>query len=130
MKSLLEALLYGFLIWLIVFAVAFMIFPIREQNRPLFESIMPVIISIVTSFFTYKYFIKVKRNYIKEGLYFGLIVTAVNWIIDAALMLSPSPMQMTPSVYFQDIGLTYFMILPITLGYGFIANHFSKKLDE
>ena len=127
MKSFKKAALYGFLIWLIAFATAFLIFPIHETNRPFFESIMPVTISIVTSFFAFKYFSKVESNFIKEGLYLGIIITLINWIIDAILMLSPSPMQMTPSDYFQDIGFTYFMILPITLGFGFIANQLSQK---
>ncbi len=117
----------GFLIWLIVFAIAFLIFPVHETNRAFFESIMPVIISIVTSLFTFKYLSKVESNFIKEGLYFGIIVTLINWIIDAVLMLSPSPMQMTFPDYFFDIGFTYFMILPITLEFGFIANHLSQK---
>ena len=127
MKSFKKTVLYGFLIWLIVFATAFLIFPIRETNRPFFESIMPVIISIVTSFFAFKYLSKVENNFVKESFYFGIIVTVINWLIDVLLMLSPSPMQMTLSDYFQDIGFTYFMILPITLGFGFIANHLSQK---
>jgi len=72
MKSFKKAVLYGFLIWLIVFATAFLIFPIHESNRAFFESIMPVIISIVTSFFAFKYFSNVENNFIKEGLYFGI----------------------------------------------------------
>ena len=127
MKSFKITLLYGFLIWLIVFIVAFIIFPIHETNRPFFESIMPVSISIVTSFFTFKYLSKVENNFVKEGLYFGIVIIVINWIIDAALMLSPSPMQMTLANYFQDIGFTYFMILPITLGFGFIAAYSRPK---
>ncbi len=127
MKSFKKAVLYGFFIWLIAFATAFLIFPIHETNRIFFESIMPVVLSMATSFFTFKYLSKVENNYVKESLYFGIIATAINWLIDAMLMLSPSPMQMTLSDYFQDIGFTYFMILPITLGFGFIANHLSQK---
>ena len=127
MSSLKKAMLYGFLIWLIAFAVSFLIFPIHESNRAFFESIMPVTLSIITSFFAFKYLSKTESNFIKEGLYFGIIVTVINWFIDALIMLSPSPMQMTLSDYFQDIGFTYLMILPITLGFGFIANHFSQK---
>jgi len=127
MKSFKKAILYGFFVWLIIFSSSFFIFPIHETNRAFFESIMPVIISIVTSFFALKYFIKVENNFFKEGLYLGIIIMLINWFIDAILMLSPSPMQMTPSAYFQDIGFTYFMILPITLGFGFFANHLSQK---
>jgi hypothetical protein len=42
MTSLRKALFYGVLVWLIPFAVAFLIFPLRQSARPLFESIMPV----------------------------------------------------------------------------------------
>jgi len=120
MNSIKHALLYGFFIWLIAFVVAFLIWPIHQSNRPFFESIMPVILSASTVFFSYKYFEKVTAHFVKEGLYFGIVVTVINWLIDAALMLTPSPMQMTPGAYFQDIGFTYFMILPITLGFGMI----------
>ena len=120
MNSAKKAILYGFLIWLFAFAIAFIIFPIHESNRPFFESIMPVTLTIATVFSTYKYFLKVSNNFIKEGLYLGIIFTVINWIIDAGLMLTPSPMQMTPGAYFQDIGFTYFLILPITLGFGMI----------
>jgi len=127
MKSFKKAILYGFLIWLIAFAVAFLIFPIHETNRALFESIMPVVISIVTSFFGYRYFSIVENNFIKEGVFLGIIITIINWVVDAVVMLSPSPMQMSLPDYFQDIGFTYFMILPITLGFGFVANHIAQK---
>ncbi len=78
MKSFKKATLYGFLIWLIVFATAFLIFPIHETNRAFFESIMPVIISIVTSFFTFNYLRKVESNFVKESLHFGIIVIVIN----------------------------------------------------
>lgn len=127
MKSFKKALLYGFLVWLIVFAIAFIIFPLHESNRTFFESIMPVAISIVTSFFAFMYLSKVESNFIKEGLYLGIIIIVINWLIDAPLMLSPSPMQMTFINYSQDIGFTYLMILPITLGFGYIAAHSQSK---
>ena len=125
MNSIKKALLFSFLIWLIAFGSAFLIFPIHQTNRVFFESIMPVILSILTSFFTFKYFQCVTGGFINEGLLLGIIIILVNWLIDAGLMLTPSPMQMTLSEYFQDIGFTYFMILPITMGYGFVASHFS-----
>ncbi len=43
-----KAVLYGFLIWLTAFVVAFLIFPLRESSRPLFESIMPVVVTLAT----------------------------------------------------------------------------------
>ncbi len=127
MNSFKMASLYGFLVWLTVFVVALLIFPIHETNRVFFESIMPVALSIVSSFFAFKYFSRIEKDFVKEGLYLGITIIVINWIIDAALMLTPSPMQMTLSMYFQDIGFTYFMILPITLGFGFVAKKSIEK---
>lgn len=47
--------LFGFLIWLISFLVSVLIFPLRTSQRPLFESIMPVVIVIWTVFFAVIY---------------------------------------------------------------------------
>jgi len=127
MKSIKKAFLFGFLIWLIVFVVAIIIFPIHEGNRPFFESIMPVAMSVFTSFFAYRYFRIVENNYVKEGIYLGLIFIVINWVIDAVLMLSPSPMQMTFSDYVYDIGFTYFMIPPITFGFGYAMQYQSQN---
>lgn len=37
------------LVWLIPFSVAFVIFPLRVSMMPLFESIMPLVLTIVVS---------------------------------------------------------------------------------
>jgi hypothetical protein len=126
MISIKRAVLFGFLIWLIAFVISFLIFPIHENNRPLFESIMPIVISIFTSFFSYKYLKTVKENFVKESVLLATVFILVNWTIDMPLMLSPSPMQMTFSDYFQDIGITYFMMLPITIAMGYLANQLKK----
>lgn len=78
MTSFRRALLYGFLVWLIPFLVAFLIFPLRESSRPLFESIMPVTLAMATAVFGVLYFKNLAsnhvRNYIKEGLVVGMLV--------------------------------------------------------
>lgn len=127
MKSLKKAILFGFLIWLIAFAISFLIYPIHESNRPLFEAIMPIVLSVLTSFFSYKYLKIVKDSFVKEAILLGAVFILVNWIIDIPLMLSPSPMQMTFSDYFQDIGITYFMMLPITVAMGYLAHSFKME---
>jgi hypothetical protein len=121
MESFKKALTYGFLIWILVFIVGFLIFPIHDSHRPLFESIMPVAISITTVFFSLRYFRLVKRDFVNEGLNLGLVFLGVNLIIDLILFLSPSPMQMSFINYIQDIGVTYLMIPAITIGFGYLA---------
>ena len=61
LKSFKKALLYGFFIWLIPFIVAVFIFPIRESNRPLFESIMPVVVTLSAVSFSILYLEKLKN---------------------------------------------------------------------
>jgi len=115
-----RAILFGFLIWVIAFAVAFALFPIRTSARPLFESIMPVVLTAATVFFAYRYFRSVQAGFAREGLLLGIVWMAANVLIDLPLMLSPSPMQMTPAEYFGDIGLTYLLIPVVTTGIGLV----------
>ena len=118
MTSIRRALLFGFLIWLIPFLVAFLIFPLRESARPLFESIMPVVVAMATTAFAVVYFRAVVRNPLKEGLLLGIIWWLISLAIDAPLMLLGGPMQMSLGAYFSDIGLTYMIMPVITTGIG------------
>ena len=115
-----KAVLFGFLIWLIAFAAAFVLFPLRTTARPLFESIMPVVLAIATVFFAQRYFRSVHGRFAREGLLLGTVWLVVNVLIDLPLMLSPSPMQMTLSEYVSDIGLTYLLIPVVTVGIGLV----------
>jgi uncharacterized membrane protein YpjA len=118
MLSLRKALLYGFFIWIIAFAVAFAIFPVRESNRPLFESIMPVVLAAATVVLAFRYFKGVRQGFAREGVLLGVVWMALNVAIDLPFMLSPSPMQMSLGEYVSDIGATYLLIPIITSGMG------------
>ena len=120
MASLRKAVLFGVLIWLLAFAVAFAMFPIRESSRPLFESIMPVVLATGTVFFATRYFRGVDASFVREGVFLGLVWMMVNVGIDLPLMLSPTPMQMTLGEYIGDIGLTYVLIPVVTTGIGLV----------
>jgi hypothetical protein len=115
-----KAVLYGFLIWLIPFVVAFVIFPLRETARPLFESIMPVTVTAATMGFGISYFRRVSGQYVKEGVTVGVLWLAICVIIDAPLMLLGGPMRMTLGQYAADIGLTYLIIPTVTVGIGLL----------
>lgn len=119
MKSPKLAVLYGLLVWAIPFVVAIFIFPFRESNRPLFESIMPVSVVLATVLFSVLYSKKVGISSPKEGLYLGLAWMLISLVIDA-LMFSRGPMKMTLRGYVDDIGITYLMIPIITKGIGYL----------
>ena len=111
---------FGFLIWLIPFLVSFVIFPLRETNRPLFESIMPVILTIVVLIFSILTFIKLDKDFIGEGVVLGIIWLVISIIIDLVMFLPESDWHMSFSDYMMDIGLTYLIILLIPIGFGYI----------
>ena len=108
-----KAILYGFLIWLIVFVVAFAIFPIRESWRSLFESIMPVAIVLATTTFAHLYLSKTSENVLRESLVVGGLWFVISVLIDLPLMLT-GPMEMPLTEYVADIGVTY-LIIPISV---------------
>lgn len=113
-----KAVLFGFLIWLIAFVVAFLIFPLRESARPLFESIMPVVLASATAAFGALYVRGVQQRFLREGIVLGCLWLAINVLIDLPLMLIGGPMQMTLGQYVSDIGLTYLIIPAVTIGIG------------
>jgi zinc transporter ZupT len=117
MTSFKKALGYGFLTWLLPFIVGFLLFPIHESHRPLFESIMPVVVAGTSAFFAY-YYLKRAQNPKAESVKLGILWLIINLVIDLALFLPPSPMQISFLDYLQDIGLTYLMIPIITLSIG------------
>ena len=119
MKSLKKALLFGFFIWLIPFLVSFLIFPLRTSARPLFESIMPVVLTICVVFFLILYFRKLEDGFLREGIILGVRWLGISLLIDLLLFMW-GPMEMTLADYMMDIGLTYLIIPTITIGAGYI----------
>ncbi|MCJ7698017.1 MAG: hypothetical protein MUO73_06785 [Thermoplasmata archaeon] len=115
---------FGFLIWLIPFLVSFVIFPLRNANRPLFESIMPIILVLTVMIISVLYFKKIEKKSLKEGLIAGVLWFVLSLAIDTMLFLPSSSMQMSFIDYMMDIGLTYLIILIIPIGIGALI---SKK---
>lgn len=123
MNKNLKIILYGVLVWLIPFAVSFIVFPLRTTMRPLFESIMPLVLSIVVITLAYYYIKNLDSNFVKEGFLIGISWYIINIAIDLFLFMPASPMHMSFVDYMMDIGLTYVMIPVITIGMGFMADN-------
>lgn len=112
------AIVYGVAIWVGIFVVSMLAFPLHTNERPLFESIMPIASTIITVIFSILYFKKIEKDYIKIGTYLGVIWLMINIIIDL-LMFMEGPMKMPFVDYIKDIGLTYLLIPVITIGFGY-----------
>lgn len=119
MKSMKRVVLYGFLIWLVVFAVAMLIYPFRSSNRPLFESIMPIALVACVTTFAVLYLQRVETRALREGILLGVVWFIVNLFIDQ-IMFSWGPMKMSFADYVADIGITYLLIPIIPTGIGFL----------
>ena len=128
MKDIKKALLYGLLIWAVPFTVAFLIFGIRETNRPLFESIMPVVLTATTVVFTKLYLLKINKNYYKESIKLGILWLAISLFVDLAMFMQ-GPMKMALTDYVADIGITYLIIPTITIGFGYMLEKEKIALD-
>lgn len=127
MHSIKKAVIFGFLVWAVPFAVSFLIFSIRQSNRILFESIMPVIVAGSVVIFALLYFNKASAVSVWEGFRLGLIWFVISFVIDL-FMFSSGPMKMSFGDYLADIGVVYLMIPIITIG--FAGSLCGRKLPE
>jgi hypothetical protein len=114
------ALGYGFLLWLIPFAAALALFQVRAAQRPLFESIMPVVLVICGVVFAQRYFRRVTAGHLQHGLAVGLLWLAMSVALDLPLMLS-APISMTLPDYLMDVAVTYLVYPVLTVGLGTLA---------
>lgn len=129
MKNLLKILLWGFLLWMGVFVVSFIIFPLKQTNNPLFETLMAVSLTGGSVLFSILLFKNIEEDYLKTGVQVGFIWLVENILIDLPLF-SYGPMAMTWSDYFQDIGFTYFIIPIVTIGFGWLLETKLNKVDD
>jgi hypothetical protein len=117
--------LYGFLVWLVPFVVAISLSGIKETNRPLFESIMPVVLALTVVVFLSLDFQSIAGGYLQRGVRIGLVWLAISIVLDLALF-SSGPVRMSLAEYMQDIGLTYLLIPIITVSAGRLADRITR----
>ena len=122
MNKYLKMVIFGFLDWLVPFIISFFIYPLKTAGSPLFESIMPLAISVIVVTLAYAYLKNIETDLIREGVIIGAVWFIISIAIDLVLFLPPSPMQMSFVNYMEDIGITYLMIPIITIGLSLMAN--------
>jgi hypothetical protein len=120
MQSIPRALLCAVGVWVLLFAVAMAAFPLRELERPLFESIMPIALALAAVIFASVYFRGSDRAGLQEGMYLGLMFASVSILIDLPLF-SSGPMAMSLAEYVKDIAVTYLLLPVITSGMAYAS---------
>lgn len=123
MNKNLKILIFGLCIWLVPFLVSLAVFPLKESNRALFESIMPLVLTMVVTAVSYYYLKSVNSNYVKNGLIAGIVWYLINILVDLFMFMPASPMQMIFLDYMMDIGLTYVIIPTVAVGMAYMAQN-------
>ena len=124
MKALSKSVLFGIVLWAVVFLSSVFIFPLKTYNPPFFETLISISLVLFTVIVSFIYFSKVESN-IRNAVSAGIIWMLVNLIIDIPLF-SSGPMKKPFADYMTDIGLTYLIIPIITFGIAYTVN-VSKK---
>src|SRR6188768_3535255 len=106
---------FAVLAWLVPFAVSVCIFPLKETQEPLFDTLMGVTLACSTVGLAVVYFRGLSGDYVWHGARIGLTWAVANWLLDG-LMFSSGPMQMSLEQYVADIGLAYVAIPVMTVG--------------
>lgn len=105
---------YGIVLWLAPFAVAFALFGVRQDNRPLFESLITVIGVGCAVAASVHFFRNVQETGLAPGLGVGIAWTAISIVIDLPIFLGVFRMPLME--YAADIALTYLAFPLITTG--------------
>jgi hypothetical protein len=100
-----RAVWIGILSWLIPFAVAFSMYPLKRSNAPLFTTLMYLVELATAGVLLHLYFRK-RRLSVREAGLVGTLWMAINLILDYP-MFAFGPMKMTPLGYYSEIGLVY-----------------------
>jgi EamA domain-containing membrane protein RarD len=120
-RSLKLVLALGIILWLIPFAISFIIFPLKSYDVQLFDSIMTIVTVFFAVFLGLYYFSKVSSGSATEGVVIGIIWLAISIIIDL-FMFSWGPMAMSLDKYVMDIGLGYLVYPLVTMGMGYLQD--------
>lgn len=119
----------GFFLWLTVFLISFIIFPIKKDNVEFFNTLINLILIISTVIFIYIYSKNITTNYFKDYLFTGIIWMLISMFFDL-LVFTWGPMQTPILQYFENIGLSYISIPCISGLIGIILSKTNIKIDE
>lgn len=108
-----RVIVYGVLLWLVPFAISFVLFGLRQDNRALFESLIAVTGVVAAVVGALAYF-RNQQAGLGRGLGLGLAWAAISIAIDLPFFLIVFDMPL--SDYLADIALTYLAFPAITTG--------------
>jgi hypothetical protein len=120
-KLIVKNILFGFLSWLIPFAVSFLLVkPGGEYIVPYatFKCIIMVVGTLTGCYLFFRYFKIVDGDYLRNGVIIGLSWFAINIILDTVILIPM--MKSNFADYFITIGLGYLSIPAISITMGLL----------
>jgi len=118
MSKFLRLVLFGFLSWIVIFGASICLFGLKKENEHTFEIIMGMVLTLCTVGFTLLYFRKIRTAFLCEGVLLGLTLVACNIVFDLPMFLA-GPMRMPLERYCTEIGIAYFSMAIISIGFGY-----------
>jgi hypothetical protein len=97
----------GLLSWLLPFAFSFLVFPLKQANAPLFDSVMAVAVVAAAGLLARWYFRDLPAR-VGEAALLGFVWLAINLILDYP-MFAYGPMRMSAARYYAEIGSGYLL---------------------
>ncbi len=113
--------LFGFLTWLVPFAVAV---PMHNSegvlliDEGIFASIMLIVATITAAVLLALYFKNARGDYLRQGVIIGVAWLAINYGFD--LLVLVALFGMGAGEHFRQIGLGYLAIPPVPIAIGYI----------
>jgi hypothetical protein len=111
--------LYSFLLWLIPFFAGIALYPLKEAHNPLFDTVMPLIVTLCVVALGIPYFRSVKQRFLGAGIQFGLLACLLAAGLDLAMVLW-GPMKMPLQDYLEATGIRYLIYPIVTIGMGLV----------
>jgi hypothetical protein len=94
----------------------------------LFKSIIIVVASITAAFLVIWFFRTVSTSYTREAIITGLVWLAMNWVLDAVVLVGL--LGMPAGDYIMQIGIRYLMIPAIVIATGIVADQAMHRNGE
>jgi hypothetical protein len=108
-----RAMGFGFLSWLIPFAISFILFPLKATNASLFCSLMSTVVAVTAALLSGLYFRNHRLHGVDEAMVLGVVWLSINLVMDYP-MFAYGLMQMTVAQYYSEIGVVY-LLYPVFL---------------
>lgn len=84
------AIIYGIIVWVLIFIISSIFNPIFTDNLPHINIVVPLSIIIVTGFFGILYIRDIVSNEVIEGIMLGIVFIIVDIILDMLFFILPN----------------------------------------